>query len=251
MPSPTVAGLQHPTGPHDVVLRFEESGGFVPVEFLATSAPSFTLYGDGTVVFRDPTAAPPTSVDGIVRATPFLTVQLDEEAVQALLNEALGPGGLAIAKGPYMGMVADMPTSIFTISIGGATKQVSVMGLSPESHQQDKAIITAIAALAHRLNTFGGSVTGAKPYEPTAYRAILNPVDQAVGNVIDWPWTDLRADDFTSGVNEFLRTHVVTPAQVEAVGIRSIAGGMSGVSVRSNGKVFTLSIRPLLPDETS
>jgi hypothetical protein len=232
------------------VLRFEESGGFVPVEFLATSAPSFTLYGDGTVVFRDPMAMPPTSNDNVMRSTPFMTVRLDEEAIQALLNEALGPGALAIAQGPYMGMVADMPTSTFTISIGGETKQVSVTGLSPDSHQQDKAIITAIAAFAQRLNTFGSSVAGAKPYEPAAYRGALNPVDQPFGLVLDWPWTDLQPGDFTGGENELLKTHVVTPADVAALGIKDVSGGMSGVSLQSKGKVYTFSLRPLLPDES-
>ncbi|MEA2673895.1 MAG: hypothetical protein QOI92_1087 [Chloroflexota bacterium] len=51
-------GIQHPTGARDVILRVETSGGFAPIEFMATSAPSFTLYGDGTVVFRDPSASP-------------------------------------------------------------------------------------------------------------------------------------------------------------------------------------------------
>ena len=36
-PTPTaVAGIEHPTGARDIVLRVEASGGFVPVEFLAT-----------------------------------------------------------------------------------------------------------------------------------------------------------------------------------------------------------------------
>ena len=250
VPSPTIAGLQHPTGARDIVLRFEESGGFVPVEFLATSAPSFTLYGDGTAVFRDPTAMPPASNDSIMRSTPFMTVRLDEEAIQALLNEALGPGALAIAKGPYMGNMADVPSSTFTIAIGGETKQVSVMGLSPESHEQDKAIITAIAAFAQKLNAFGSTVTGARPYEPSAFRGVINLIDQPFGKVIDWPWTDLTPADFTSGENQFLQTHVLTPAQVQAVGIADVSGGMSGLSLQSKGRVYTLSLRPLLPDET-
>lgn len=248
--SATIGGLQHPTGATDIVLRLEESGGFVPVEFLATSAPSFTLYGDGTVVFRDPTAMPPESTDGVMRSTPFKTVRLDEEAIQALLDEALGPGALAVAKGPYTGNMADVPSSIFTISIGGQTKEVSVTGLSPEAHEQDKAIITALAGLAGKLNTFGSSIPGAKPYQPAAYRGVINPVDQPFGKVLDWPWTDLTPDDFTSGANEFLLKHVLSQAQVDAVGLADIGGGMSGVNLRSKGKVFTFSLRPLLPDET-
>ena len=51
---PAFGAIEHPTGPTDVVLRYEEGGGFVMPAFLATQAPHFTLYGDGTIVFRNP-----------------------------------------------------------------------------------------------------------------------------------------------------------------------------------------------------
>jgi hypothetical protein len=250
LPSPTIAGLQHATGATDILLRFEEGGGFVPVEFMATSAPSFTLYGDGTVVFRDPTAQPPAAADGVVRSNPFKTVRLDEKAIQALLNEALGPGALAIAKGPYVGHGADVPIATFTISIAGQTKQVSVTGLSPEMHDQDKALITALAGFAQQLDVFGTSL-GSRPYEPTAYRAVLVAVDQPFGAVLDWPWTDLTPADFTNGHDSQLRIHAMTPAQVGALGIGDVAGGVSGITLKSNGKAYLFSLRPLLPDEQS
>src|SRR5690349_8340487 len=37
-PVPTVAGIEHRTGATDVVLRLEEGGGFVPIDFLASQA---------------------------------------------------------------------------------------------------------------------------------------------------------------------------------------------------------------------
>ena len=59
--SPTVAGLEHPTGKSDILLRYEEGGGFVMPAFLASRTPIFTLYGDGTIVFQRYTEdAPPT-----------------------------------------------------------------------------------------------------------------------------------------------------------------------------------------------
>nr|MBA2757141.1 hypothetical protein [Chloroflexota bacterium] len=47
-------GIEHATGATDIVLRYEEGGGFVMPSFLATNVPHFTLYGDGTVIFRNP-----------------------------------------------------------------------------------------------------------------------------------------------------------------------------------------------------
>ena len=250
--SPTApTGLEHPTGATDIVLRFSESGGFVPIEFNATYAPTFNLYGDGTLVFKDPMAVPPESNDNVNRAIPFQVVKLDEATVQALLEEALGPGGLAVATGPYDGgMVADIPTSTFTIVIGGKTKQVSVTGMSPEMHPQNVAIVTQLSKFAETIRTFGDKIAGEQPYLPPAYRAILIKVDQPFGPVVQWPWTDLTPDDFKGGANEVFQTRAMTPAEVDVLGIKGITGGMIGVAVQYKNQVYTLSLRPLLPDET-
>jgi hypothetical protein len=249
-PSPTApVGLEHPTGAKDIVLRFEESGGFVPIEYNATYAPSFTLYGDGTLVFKDPYAVPSETNDNVVRAVPFMIAKLDEASVQALLQEALGQGGLAIARGPYMCNCADIPTSTFTITSGGTTKQVSVTGLSPDVHDQNKPIVTALAAFAERLRGFADVIGNEQPYVPASYRGILIEVEQPAGPVVAWPWPELAPADFAGGENELFKTREMTPAEVEALGIKDVTGGLIGVSVGSEGKVYTFSLRPLLPDE--
>ena len=243
-------GLGNPTGARDILLRFEESGGFVPLEFSATYAPSFTLYGDGTLVFKDPYAPAPESNDNISRAVPFMVAKLDAASIQALLDQALGPGGLGIAAGPYDGgMVTDIPTSTFTISVDGKTKQVSVTGMSPEMHPQNGPIVTQLAAFAEVLRSFGDKIANEQPYMPAAYRGVLIEVEQPFGPVMDWPWTDLTPDDFQSGENDFFKTRVMTPAEVGALGIEGIAGGLTGVAVQHEGKIYTFSLRPLLPDE--
>jgi hypothetical protein len=254
-PSPTAptvptGGLEHPTGAKDIVLRFEESGGFVPIEHNATYAPSFTLYGDGTVVFRDPYAAPPETNNNVRLSTPFQTVKLDEAAVQALLEQALNQGGLAVATGPYTCNCADIPTATFTISIGGETKQVSVTGMSPDLHGQNGAIVQQLANFAEVLRTFADKIPGETPYLASGYRGILFEVEQPFGPVVAWPWTDLTPTDFASGENEFFKTAALTPAQVEALGIDGVEGGLTGVAVQSEGKLYTFSLRPLLPDES-
>ena len=250
-PSPTtVAGLDHPTGAKDILLRFEESGGFVPIEWNATYAPSFTLYGDGTVVFKDNQAMPPESNDNVNRAVPFMVAKLDEASIQALLEQALGQGGLAVATGPYDGgMVTDIPTSTFTITVNGETKQVSVTGMSPEMHPQNRAIVGQLAAFSELLRTFGNQISTEQPYIPAGYRGVLIDVEQPFGPVMEWPWTDLTPADFASGENEFFKTRALTSAEVDELGIEGITGGMIGVATQFERKVYTLSLRPLLPDE--
>ena len=64
------SGIVHPTGATDVVLRFDEAGGFVPVEFLAAHVRYFTLYGDGTVVFVQALGELSPRDDGVGRGSP-------------------------------------------------------------------------------------------------------------------------------------------------------------------------------------
>jgi hypothetical protein len=252
-PTPTAApaGIEHPTGATDIVLRFVEGGGFVPVEWMATAAPSFTLYGDGTVVFRDPQAIAPEPVGNVMRSVPFLTVRIDEAAIQALLEEALGPGGIGIAAESYIGLGADIPTATFTVAADGKVKQVSVMGLSPDMHPQNQAIVGSLARFAEKLHGFANSVGAEQPYQPAAYRGILIPVDQPAGPVVAWPWANIGPAEFVAGQNEFFRVRAMTPAEVSTLGIPGAEGGLLGVSLQKDGELYTFALRPLLPDETA
>lgn len=253
-PSPTATpvpdGIQHPTGAADVLLRMESGGGFVPVEFFATAAPTFTLYGDGTVVFRDPTATPPDPVGNVNRLAPFMTIRLAEEGIQALLAEAIGPGGLGRAAGPYQGLGADIPTTTFTITADGRTKEVSVVGLSPDMHPENAQIVTVLAALARRLEGFAAAVAGEQVYVPDAYRGILMKVDQPFGAVVAWPWAGIEPAAFVGGENDLFKLRTMTPAEVGALAIPAIEGGFQGLTVQKSGKLYTFALRPLLPDET-
>lgn len=249
--APTIDGIQHPTGAHDVILRMQTSGGFVPVEFMATFAPSFTLYGDGTIVFRDSNASPPTANDNVNRSVPFHTIRLGEDAIQSLLTQAIGPGGLGVAVGPYIGLGADIPSTDFTITADGRTKTVSVVGLSPDMHPQDAAIVAALARLAQLLDGFGTAVAGEEPYVPAAFRGVLTPIDQAIGPVKAWPWTGITPGDFAKGANELLMTHTLTAADVAALGINGADGGLQGLTLQAGTKLYSFSLRPLLPDESS
>jgi hypothetical protein len=251
-PTPTaVAGIEHPSSAMDVVLRFEEGGGFVPVDFLATQAPSFTLYGDGTVVFRDPQAPPPDPVGNVNRSTPFRVIKVGEEGSQALLEQALGPGGLGIAAGPYVGQVADIGTSTFTVNADGSTKQVAVVGLSPDMHPNDALIVGQLARFADELRMFGNAVSGEEVFQPVAYRGVLMQVDQPFGAVLDWPWPNVAPSDFKPGENQLLITRTMTPADVAALGIQGLEGGAMGFNFQKAGKAYSFALRPLLPDETS
>ena len=256
-PIPTIAGIAHPTGATDIVLRFDEAGGFVPVEFLAAHVPYFTLYGDGTVVFVQNAPQVDPAPDNIGRGSPLRTGKLTEPQVQDLLDFALGQGGLGIAKADYPNPnVADAPTATFEIHADGGDKTVSVMALGMDGPAgPDTAIKTSLAQLGERLRDFdrGGTLTS-DPFAPAAYRAVLTDATGGGGAGRAWPWPSIKLDGFTFPADpNALRqgTRAMSADEIAALGIKDVQNGVStGVFVTGpDQKLYSLVVRPLLPDE--
>ena len=237
-----------------MVLRFEEGGGFVPMGFLVTQAPAFTLYGDGTVVYRNQFAEP-IPPDPVIHDVPFRTAILAADEVQALLAFAINDGGLGIARESYdNGMIADAPTSIFTLNAGGLSKTVSVYALGLEDPSQpDAAARTAFARLAERLRDFDAG-DDATVYEPDRFRGVLY---DAFGDGVAqaWPWADIAPADFVARNDPDLPasgfpSRVMTRDEVVALGLDDFEGGLQGVILEDpDGATHSFGLRPLLPDE--
>ena len=257
-PSASAGAISHPTGATDLVLRVFVGGGFVPPGYLATEAPAFSLYGDGTVIFRDTTAPLPTSLDGIARGRPFEQVRLSEAAVQALLASALDVGGLRTAREQYTLPVADAPTTTFTIAADGLRRQVSVNGLGivPDTGGgTDRAQLLALATLRDQLLAFGTTASGATPWEAERYRGTL--LEATTGTGRPWPWPTFTPDTFTNVSDSgslAWPTRMLSRAEVAALGIPDLGGGAMGILLQSpvsGGPLLSLNLRPLLPDEKS
>ncbi len=257
-PTATPEGLAHPTGANEIILRADETGGFVPVEWIAAHVPYFTLYGDGRVVFVSNATVVTPSADDVITGSPVRTATLSEAQIQDLLVFALAEGGLAAARTDYQNpLVADAPSTIFEIHADGDSKTVSVAALGMVGEPDaDTAIKGAFMKLAESLRDFdrGGSL-GSAPYEPMAYRGVLNEASGAQGvKVREWPWPGLTPADFALPADPNtlqLRTRVLTPAEASAVGVDGFEGGIvAGVYVRApDGTLYSLALRPLLPDE--
>jgi hypothetical protein len=255
--SPDFGTIDHPTGPTDVVLRFEEGGGFMMPAFLATQAPGFTLYGDGTIIFRNPLLDPPAAVGSVFPMHPFRTAKLTEDQVQDLLTSALGEFGLGVARPEYRNdLVADAGTAVFTVNAGGLNKTVSVYALGLEGEGvPDAAARAGFAKLAERLQDIdSGGAFATTEYEPERYRGILLDGQPGVPDAMPWPWPAIAPSDFVSNgdPNAFqLPARVMSAEEVEVLGIEPYAGGFSGLTLLGpdDGKVYSFSLRPLLPDE--
>jgi hypothetical protein len=265
-PSPSVAptatpppGIGHRTGAADIVLRFEEGGGFVPIWFFATQAPAFTLYGDGTVIFQDSNPEPlPTGPDGVTPLRPWRTARLSEEQIQELLAFAIVPGGLGVARsGLYENpMVMDAGTASFEIHVEGLDKRVDVYALGLEAEGvPDQLARRAFMTLADRLRDFdrGGSIP-TDVYTPEAYRGVLGDSGPAVGNARAWPWPTIKPADFAAPADPnvpSLPRRLMTLDEVAVLGFTEPTGGFSGLTLQGSGDgaLYTFSLRPLLPDE--
>ena len=237
-------------------------GGFVAPGFLLTEAPEFSLYGDGTVVFRNPADVVPAPVpdDGVFRNAPFRRARLTEAQIQELLEFAIGPGALGIARAQYDPCcVADAPSTTFTLRAGGLDKEVAVGALDFDDPQNgpDTLVRKAFKALAERLRNFDRGGVPSPAYVPAAYRGILSDGNGGGLNVPihDWPWTTFGPDGFTSAADpNSLPTpmRTLTADDVAALKVSGIEGGAQSIALKTaDGKVFLLGLRPLLPGEKS
>ena len=258
-PAPTTGGfgtIEHPTGASDVILRFEQGGGFVAPSFLVTLAPIFTLYGDGTVIFRNPATEGPPAVGTVERFAPFRTAKLSEDQVQATLAMAIGLGGLGTARPNYGNdQVADASTATFTLDAGGLRKTVSVYALGIDVPGQPDALPrAAFGRLAARLSDFDqGGTVATQVWTPDRYRGILadgQPGDPAAR---PWPWPAIKPADFlapTEASGPGFPTRVMNVDDIKALGIDGYEGGLQGAILAGpDGKTYAFSLRPMLPDD--
>jgi len=252
--------IEHATGPTDVLLRYDDRGGFAGPLFFASQAPIFTLCGDGRVIFRDPTEAPPPAVGGVAPNRPFRTATLSEDQIQAVLRMAIDEGGLGMARLEYgYDRVADASTTTFTLNAGGLHKTVSIyaLGIATDS-APDAAARVAFAKLARRLADFDANgTTQTDEYVPDGYRAFLSDRDPSAGVLTrPWPWRDLMPNDFVEPADSNglrIPTRVLSVAEVEALGIDPYRGGFQRLALTGPDKLtsYSLAVRPLLPDETN
>lgn len=248
--------IEHATGPTDVILRYEEGGGMIPA-WIAASAPMFTLYGDGTIIFRNMTQDPLPPVGSVMPFQPLRTAKMSEEQIQALLEYALGQGGLGAARPNYPNdMVSDATTAVFTVNVGGLSKAVSVYALGFEADQvPDMPARRTFEKLRDRLVDIddGGSIK-TDVYAPDRYRAILLEGQPGAPDEQAWPWKDIKTSEFVGDgdPNAFqLPARVMTVADVELLGIQPYQGGFIGLPLAGpgDGKFYSFSLRPLLPDD--
>jgi hypothetical protein len=191
-------GYQHPTGADEVVVSYEEVGGFLPRELAFRQPPNVLVAGDGS------TFSPGAQIE--IYPGPLLpAVQvstIDEDTIQEVLAAADEAGLLTAVDYDQPTNIADASTAVVTINVNGETfvHEAYALGLGEgpggdgaESTPERQALLDFIAELS--ALTVPGPSGEADLYEPDAYGIEALPVDDLSvygtdgiePTVVDWP----------------------------------------------------------------
>jgi hypothetical protein len=257
-PEPT--GPTAPSGSDQLVLRIDQVGGFVPIQYHLTNLPLFSLYGDGLVL------TPGAQIEIYPGpALPALGQQrLTADAVQRLIQTAID-AGLDKDRTFQTMIVSDMPTTVFTLTIDGQTHTTEVYalgfdqggkpdGMSQEEFQARKELSAFQNTVTDLTRLPDGSVTDEGLYEPTSLRifsSIYQPDPSLTQSPIAWPLTpglDLFGDPMDTAMDGMRCGTVAADAAASLLPLAEQANQLTPWT--SDGGRYGLLFRPLLPDES-
>ena len=254
--------VDHASGPGDLLLQMSFEGGFVPLEWNFQALPTFSLYGDGTVIVPGAQIAIYPGP-----ALPAIGVRVvDERATQALLRRALDAGlGERDRDLSDTGdvAIADASTTVFTLTVGGRTTTTRVYALGLDDGSvvaglpADQAELRrALSDLSTTLSDLSwlpeGSVGEEDLYEGTAARILVGPErqdEELPQRPVSWPLDrPLASMDAAPAWGPDATCAVVEGADWQLV--RDLAVGANQLTPWKSGTSrYSLVIRPLLPHE--
>ena len=245
------SAIDHPTGATDLVVRWETTGGFVAPESILGRIPSFSLYGDGTLV----TEGAQIDIYPGPALPPLLEQHVSEAGIQAILAAAAA-AGLTDGNVTFPPCAADVPSTVVTVDAGGRSSVVTLGGLTPCAGS-DRAAERKVTAFLGTLATLpswlpAGSIGPDRPYEPSAFRVFVRryrPDPQLIERPVRWPAAPLSSFDRTSSTVEGVTCGVVEGS--DAASVLAAARNANHLTpwVSAGGR-FSLVLRPLLPDES-
>jgi hypothetical protein len=247
------ASIAHPTGATSVVLRVTTGGGFVTQQTSLRTMPSFTLYGDGTVI-----------TPGAIRMIypgpailPLVRSRLSERQVQAVLRRArqaglLAPGAIAYG----MPGVSDMATTTLVLNAAGRSVRRSAyaLGMTAPGGRVTAKQARARRVLASFIARLPHGAAGAR-YTPHAIALYVQPASgpaQPGAHRIAWPLESNLATAGKHGASGLsYRCITVRGRDVETLlATLGRANELSRWVPRAGSSArFSIVARPLLPDE--
>lgn len=257
----TSQGISHSGEPSDLLLRWGYEGGYTPPEFQLTNLPSFSLYGDGTVVRPGPQIEiyPGPALPSIEIS------KIDQAGLQAILEAALDANLDDVGDLTDMGSVgiADAADTVFTARFGDIDRTVRIYALSelsaqmpgmPDDEFEARKKLLRLVEQLRSLETWlpESSVSDAAPYDPTGARALVSeyrgqpdPPQSDMG----WPLAT-PLDGIGEKAGAGLRCIAVTGAEWTEQLLPVVQMANQLTPWTSEGRRYAIAFRPLLPDET-
>jgi hypothetical protein len=256
-------GLDHATGPTDLVLRVQTGGGFVNPAAVLNQLPQFSLYGDGTLL--------QPGVQTMIYPGPALSEPIEtpvtEAGVVAILRAAGAAGLLQSRDFTDLGSVgiADAATTTITVKVNGATYTTNVYALGalsqrPSGMGQDEFNARrAIAAFTGKLSDLRswlpqGSVGADQQFTPSGLAVYVSgyQADPSLQEPkADWPLsTPLASFGKAIQVPDGTRCGAVTGSGLATLLPLAQRANQLTPWV-SDGARFGVVFRPLLPDQTT
>jgi hypothetical protein len=255
-------GIDHATDPDDLLVRIGFEGGFTPIEWTYTNLPTFSLYGDGTLIVPGAQIEiyPPPALPAISART------IDEPGIQAILDEALTATSDVPDDLDDLGAmgIADAPTTVITVSADGMNRTIRTYALGelmerpegmPERQYRARLRLQELVARLGTLDAWlpAGSLGPEATYRGSSarifvaeYRAIDDPPQEAVA----WPLErDLASFGEPADDSDLYRCATVDGEDWSAV--RAVAARANQLTRWQDGELeFRVLFRPLLPGES-
>jgi hypothetical protein len=254
-------GIDHSTAGDHALVRLSYEGGFVPVEWLYTNVPFFSLYGDGTLVL------PGAQIELYPGpALPAISSRrVSEEGIQAILAEAIAAVEDVSADLQDLGFmsIADASTTVITVSAGGVDRTIRVYALGELTERPDgmpereyearRRLQELVAKLTGSVDWLPAGALGPEgPYEATAARVFVGPyrpAEDLAQDPVPWPLDEGLEGFGAPAPPGDLRCGVVEGQDWQAV--HEAAASANTLTPWTDGGVeHSILFRPLLPDET-
>jgi len=251
-----------PAGPAQLILRVTVEGGFIGPAANLAAVPEVSVYADGRIMTPGP-------VDAIYPGPLLPPVAiLDVGSVGAAnIEAAIRAAGLDKPSSASPGGVpGDLGTTVFAVNLDGAIVTTRLVlsgggpGLPGGLGSPDPAAAAAKDLLARLLDpadTWGAPHVVSSTLVPTAYRVFVAPGAPAGDGLsptpaVAWPLSTPLDELGTPAVPdrgiEGLRQGAVFGADAAVLG-PVLASANSQTAFISAGNLYTLYVRPLLPDE--